>query len=118
QAAIDTGRSVTVEGPSTTNWTVILDDGDRPQGWLHPDAASGDRPVETDDIRLGGTLIHPDGNLRSALDAALSSPSSQGVAVDDAGRLIGVVAADAVLAAINATRPHAPPVSMSESPSS
>ena len=49
----------------------------------------------------GGSLFRPDGTLRQALDAALSSPSGLGVAVDGDGQLIGGVRADDVLQALN-----------------
>ncbi|MEJ7705012.1 MAG: hypothetical protein WKF47_15785 [Geodermatophilaceae bacterium] len=44
------------------------------------------------------------GSLRSALDAALSSPSGLGVAVDRSGAVVGAVAAEDVLAALGAAR--------------
>jgi osmoprotectant transport system ATP-binding protein len=37
----------------------------------------------------GGSLLRPDGTLRQALDAALSSPSGIGVAVDANGKVHG-----------------------------
>jgi osmoprotectant transport system ATP-binding protein len=52
----------------------------------------------------GGSFFRPDGTLRQALDAALSSPSGLGVAVDDDGRLIGGVRADDVLATLREQR--------------
>jgi osmoprotectant transport system ATP-binding protein len=45
---------------------------------------------------------------RAALDAALSSPSGIGVAVDDAGAVVGGLLADDVIKALDAQRqlPH------------
>jgi osmoprotectant transport system ATP-binding protein len=51
-----------------------------------------------------GSVFHVDGNLSQALDAALSSPSSVGVAVDRAKKVIGGVLATDVLAAAQAKR--------------
>ncbi len=51
-----------------------------------------------------GSLFRPRGNLSQALDAALSSPSGVGVAVDDGGKVIGGVLADDVLAAVESQR--------------
>jgi len=45
-------------------------------------------------------LLRPDGTLRQALDAALSSPSGVGVAVDADGRAIGAIRIEDVLDAI------------------
>ena len=53
-----------------------------------------------DDLVLGGSLAGPDASLRTALDAALSSPSGRGVAVDADRAVVGTVAARDVLDAI------------------
>jgi osmoprotectant transport system ATP-binding protein len=49
----------------------------------------------------GGSLLRPDGTLRQALDAALSSPSGVGVAVDADGKVIGGLRVEDVLEAID-----------------
>ena len=51
-----------------------------------------------------GSLFRPGGNLSQALDAALSSPGAMGVAVDNAGKVIGGVRAGDVLAALESRR--------------
>jgi osmoprotectant transport system ATP-binding protein len=86
------------------DWVLVVDDTDRPQGWLHlrahPDGGPGPAPGDTVTpqlLNLGGTLSPVGGTLREALDAALSSPSGRGVVVDDAGRLVGSVGAGTVL---------------------
>ncbi|GAA4743435.1 ATP-binding cassette domain-containing protein [Modestobacter marinus] len=85
-------------------WVLVVDDAQRPQGWLHlrahPDGGAGPAPgdvVSPDLLNLGGTLSPVGGTLREALDAALSSPSGRGVVVDDDGRLVGSVLAGTVL---------------------
>ena len=57
-----------------------------------------------DSVTAGGSLCRPDGTLRTALDAALSSPSGIGVAVDDSGAVIGGVVADQVIDALEDQR--------------
>ena len=57
-----------------------------------------------DSTTAGGSLFRPDGTLRQALDAALSSPSGLGVAVDDDGQVIGGVKADDVIDALDTQR--------------
>jgi osmoprotectant transport system ATP-binding protein len=52
----------------------------------------------------GGSLFRKGDTLRRALDAALSSPSGLGVAVDDDGRVAGVIGAAEVLAVIESDR--------------
>ncbi|MDH5152254.1 ABC transporter ATP-binding protein, partial [Kocuria palustris] len=54
--------------------------------------------------RVGGSLHRRGAPLRSALDAALSSPSGLAVAVDDDGRVRGVLRPEDVLAAIEDVR--------------
>jgi osmoprotectant transport system ATP-binding protein len=49
-------------------------------------------------------MFRSGGNLSQALDAALSSPSTIGIAVDDDGKVIGGVLAADVLAAVEARR--------------
>jgi osmoprotectant transport system ATP-binding protein len=84
-------------------WTLVVDADGRPLGWHHDRA--GGAAVDADALVPGGSLYDTsDGSLRSALDAALSSPSGQGVAVDGDGRAVGSVAADDVLTALAVVR--------------
>jgi osmoprotectant transport system ATP-binding protein len=86
-------------------WTLVLGDEGRPLGWHHDRTGGGTANVQ--ELVPGGSLYDAgSGSLRAALDAALSSPSGQGVAVDADGRAIGGVAADDVLAALAAARRH------------
>ena len=68
----------------------------RPLGWAGPGKDSGMVP--------GGSLFRKGETLRRALDAALSSPSGLGVAVDADGRVAGVITAAEVLAVIDSDR--------------
>jgi osmoprotectant transport system ATP-binding protein len=83
-------------------WRLAVDVEGRPRGWLAPGVVSG--PVLADGLRAGGSLHRSGGPLRSALDAALSSPSGLGVVVDDSGAAIGGVTAEDVLALLRAHR--------------
>jgi len=76
----------------------VVDEGKRPVGWVEPRRLS--EPVRESDLHRGGTVARIDGSLRSALDAALSSPSRRGVIVDGDGVLLGTVKATEVLALI------------------
>jgi osmoprotectant transport system ATP-binding protein len=96
------------------DWVLVVDDGDRPQGWLHLGGSSNGQgrasgaAVSPDLLNLGGTLAPAGGTLREALDAALSSPSGRGVVVDDAGRLVGSVRAATVLERVQGTAADLP----------
>jgi osmoprotectant transport system ATP-binding protein len=84
-------------------WVLVVDDDNRPQGWLGLTGVAKDAlrgPVTDDLLNLGGTLATADGTLRAALDAALSSPSGRGVVVDADERFLGTVSASQVLARI------------------
>jgi osmoprotectant transport system ATP-binding protein len=62
------------------------------------------RRANTTGLVAGGSLLRPDGTLRHALDAALSSPSGVGVAVDADGKVIGGVRVEDVLEALAVQR--------------
>ena len=84
-------------------WALVVDDDNRPQGWLAvgrlPDEALTGT-ITPDLLNLGGTLARESGTLREALDAALSSPSGRGVIVHEDGTFAGTVTASEVLARI------------------
>ncbi|TFV56703.1 ATP-binding cassette domain-containing protein [Mycobacterium sp. PS03-16] len=88
------------------DWVLVTRPDGTPYAWI--DAAGVDlhRGGSSlyDSTTAGGSLFRPDGTLRLALDAALSSPSGLGVAVDEAGQVIGGVRADDVLAALDSQR--------------
>ncbi|GAB3357764.1 ABC transporter ATP-binding protein [Modestobacter lapidis] len=96
------------------DWVLVVDENDRPQGWLHlpahPAGGPGPAPGEVGPalLNLGGTLAPVGGTLREALDAALSSPSGRGIVVDDAGRLVGSVSAATVLDHVHDTAADTP----------
>ena len=104
-AELPLGELRTARGGDRTDqgWTLVLDADGHPVGWHHD--RTGGATVDVDALVPGGSLYDTtDGSLRSALDAALSSPSGQGVAVDGDGRAVGSVAADDVLAALATVR--------------
>ncbi|MGH4008366.1 MAG: ABC transporter ATP-binding protein [Pseudonocardiaceae bacterium] len=74
-----------------SGWRLVVDTEGRPRGWLAP----GD-PSSV--LRAGGSPHRLGGPMRTALDAALSSPSGIGVVIDGDGAAVGGVRADEVLA--------------------
>jgi len=94
-------RTVTPEqleqdGNASGDWQLVVDDGLRPLGWSGPGKGSATVP--------GGSLFRKGDTLRRAPDAALSSPSGLGVAVDADGKVAGVITAEEVLAVIESDR--------------
>ncbi|WP_394940794.1 ABC transporter ATP-binding protein [Psychromicrobium sp. YIM B11713] len=84
------------EAQPVSDWTLLVSAERHPLGWLSPK-----RPTE---VVAGGSLFREGDSLRSALDAALSSPAGLGVTIDDDGVVSGVVKAPEVLAAIEQAR--------------
>ncbi|WP_104042453.1 ABC transporter ATP-binding protein [Arthrobacter sp. ZGTC412] len=81
---------------AATGWQLVVGADGHPLGWTGPGNGGGLIP--------GGSLFRPGESLRRALDAALSSPSGLGVAVDSEGRVLGVVRGGEVLALIEEAR--------------
>ncbi|OBC12292.1 proline/glycine betaine ABC transporter ATP-binding protein [Mycobacterium sp. 852013-50091_SCH5140682] len=87
-------------------WALVLRADGKPFAWINAEGVEVHRKGSTlyDSSVGGGSFFRPDGSLRLALDAALSSPSGLGVAVDDDGRLLGGIQADDVLEALKTQR--------------
>lgn len=90
---------------SPGEWRLVLTSG-TPFAWINAEGVEVHRKGNPlyDSTIGGGSFFPPDGNLRQALDSALSSPSGLGVAVDEAGELLGGVRADDVLEALKEQR--------------
>jgi osmoprotectant transport system ATP-binding protein len=93
------GDSLPDAQASANGWAVVVDDDHHPLGWVPLGVVPGGT-VDVDHLHLGGTLAPANGTLRSALDAALSSPAGRGLVVDDDGRLLGSVTASEVVSRI------------------
>ncbi len=100
------GAGSAAEGITDANgrWLLVVDEKRSPRGWLDCRTVPAGHRVTREDLVLGGSLAGPGASLRTALDAALSSPSGRGVAVDGNLTVIGTVAARDVLDAIEQAR--------------
>jgi osmoprotectant transport system ATP-binding protein len=80
-------------------WVLVVDAANKPVGWMDVTGVEGFRAGRAlaASMSAGGSLFTPSGDLRQALDAAISSPSGTGVAVDDSGAVRGGVLATEVL---------------------
>jgi osmoprotectant transport system ATP-binding protein len=87
-------------------WALVVDDEGAPLGWIDGEGLHRHRAgaALSDSISTVGSVFHLGGNLSQALDAALSSPASVGVVVDQDGKVVGGVVAGDVLAAVEARR--------------
>ena len=88
------------------DWVLVTRPDGSPYAWINADGVALHRGGSSlyDSSIAGGSLFRPDGTLRLALDAALSSPAGLGVAVDSDSKVIGGVKADDVLAALEKQR--------------
>ena len=80
-------------------WVLVVSSERRPLGWID---ATGIEKVRDgfsldESTAAGGSLFLEGGDLRQALDAAISSPSGIGVAVDSTGAAVGSVDAAEIL---------------------
>jgi osmoprotectant transport system ATP-binding protein len=83
-------------------WVLVTKPDGSPFAWIDRAGIAVHRDGRSlyDSTIAGGSLFHPDGTLRLALDAALSSPAGLGVAVDADKQVLGGVKADDVLHAL------------------
>jgi osmoprotectant transport system ATP-binding protein len=92
----------------TAGWAVVVDEQRHPLGWVSDRLLStaADTPLSELDLIAGGSLFVVDSadTLQDALDAALSSPSRIGVAVDAGGAVVGGISVDTVFATLAAAR--------------
>ncbi|KMO73609.1 proline/glycine betaine ABC transporter ATP-binding protein [Mycolicibacterium chubuense] len=88
------------------DWVLVTRPDGTPYAWINAEGVELHRSGSSlyDSTIAGGSLFRPDGTLRLALDAALSSPAGLGVAVDGGGQVIGGVRADDVLEALDSQR--------------
>ncbi|MGE2837117.1 ABC transporter ATP-binding protein [Mycobacterium sp. SMC-4] len=88
------------------DWVLVTRPDGTPYGWINAAGVALHRDGRSlyDSTTAGGSLFRPDGTLRLALDAALSSPSGLGVAVDADGQVIGGIRADDVIDALDKQR--------------
>ncbi len=93
---LGSSAAAAVEASRGDRWVLVVDESQVPLGWV--DAAAVHGTIGRDDLHRGGTVARQGGSLRSALDAALSSPSRRGVLVGADGRLVGTIRSQDVLA--------------------
>ncbi|MCR6481629.1 ATP-binding cassette domain-containing protein [Amycolatopsis sp. OK19-0408] len=97
-ALVEIGATVS----ATDGWRLAVNADKQPRGWLPPNSTV-DGALSEDDLVAGGSLWIHGTPIRGALDAALSSPASLGVVVDEEHRVLGGVVARQVLDVIEAT---------------
>lgn len=99
EPTVTIGQRVSDIRTAAGRWILAVDVGHRPLGWVDLERIEGDT-VEKRHLNLSGTSTRPSGTLRDALNSALSSPSSRGVVIGDAGQLTGTIALADIVDAI------------------
>lgn len=79
-------------------WLVAVDAHRRPLGWAHRDQVGAE--LHETNLNHAGSMATLGAPLRDFLDAALSSPTGDGIVTDGTGALLGVVTTHDVVAAI------------------
>jgi osmoprotectant transport system ATP-binding protein len=81
-------------------WVLVVTDAGAPRGWIDVTGVEALRAGRNlaDSTSAGGSLFGMGADLRQALDSAISSPSGIGVAVNEAGAVIGGIDATEVIA--------------------
>ncbi|MCW2554825.1 MAG: proline/glycine betaine transporter ATP-binding protein, partial [Mycobacterium sp.] len=83
-------------------WALVTKPDGTPYAWIDVNGVGLHRQGKSlyDSTIAGGSLFTPNGTMRLALDAALSSPAGLGVVVDERKQVIGGLKPDDVIAAI------------------
>ncbi|MGI8658110.1 MAG: betaine/proline/choline family ABC transporter ATP-binding protein [Candidatus Limnocylindria bacterium] len=78
------------------DYALLVDDADRPLGWIDQLDLRGSGPIDPDAGTPGAPTVQPESTLRDALSAMLGSSVQLGVVVDDRDRVLGLVSVDAI----------------------
>ena len=81
---------------TNATYALLLDEQDRPIGWIARHALGADGSVAADDATPGSPTMQPETTLRDALSAMLGSSVQLGVVVDEQERVLGVISVEAI----------------------
>jgi osmoprotectant transport system ATP-binding protein len=81
-------------------YALLVDDQDRPIGWIDQHDLTADGPIDPDAAMPGAPTVQPESTLRDALSAMLSSSVQLGVVVDEHDRVVGLISVDAISEAL------------------
>ena len=77
-------------------YALLVDDADRPLGWIDQSDLFGSGPIDPGAATPGAPTLQPETTLRDALSVLLGSSVQLGVVVDGRERVIGLVSVDAI----------------------
>jgi osmoprotectant transport system ATP-binding protein len=77
-----------------TNFVLLLDAQDRPQGWMRVEQLTADNILTSDNVDASSPLVTAETTLRDALSMLLASAVQTAVVVDERGKYRGVLTLD------------------------
>jgi osmoprotectant transport system ATP-binding protein len=75
---------------------LLVDEADRPIGWLDADDLAADRPLEVASATPMSPLLEPETTLKDAFSMLIEADVQAGIVVDPAGRVRGFVTTDGI----------------------
>ncbi|GAB3049954.1 ABC transporter ATP-binding protein [Sediminivirga luteola] len=96
------GSSAAALPPGSDGWLVAVDEQARPLGWIHRERIG--EVVTAEAVDHAGSIAAEDAPLRDLLDAALSSPSGDGIVAGADGGYLGTVGTSDIVAAIQRSK--------------
>jgi osmoprotectant transport system ATP-binding protein len=81
-------------------YALLVDDGNRPLGWIDGRHLEGDAPIDAASAVPGPQPVQPETTLRDALSVMLASSVQLGVVVDENDRVLGLISVDAISEAL------------------
>jgi osmoprotectant transport system ATP-binding protein len=79
---------------SETEWVLLLDTDERPQGWMRVEQLASDGFLGADHVDASSPLVTLETTLRDALSMMLASAVQTAVVVDERGRYTGTLTLD------------------------
>ena len=85
-----------LESPEALGFALLVDDENRPIGWIGHAELAGEGPITADAVMPVATLLQPESTLRDALSELLLSSVQLGVVVDEDGMVLGAISVDQI----------------------
>jgi osmoprotectant transport system ATP-binding protein len=89
-------RQRLAESDSSAAYALLVDERDRPIGWIDAHDLRGSDPIDPVHATAGAPTVQPETTLRDALAVLLASSVQLGVVVDGRDRVLGLVSVDAI----------------------
>jgi osmoprotectant transport system ATP-binding protein len=87
----DAGRSVLSRMADHFDYVLVLDESDRPMGWIHQRSIVAEKPINAIDAHPSSPVLDRRTTLKDALSLLLEADVQAGVVLDRAGTLLGVL---------------------------